>query len=120
MRTFVVGAMLLTGAMVSAQAPSFQRGEQVSVRKADGTAAEPAVQIVVALAGDRLRVDSTGAYVNDEKVMTLSPRVIEVLPRQTETIPTGHIFVAGEEHTGTTIGRAWNLIPVTRVSKVAP
>lgn len=33
----------------------------------------------------------------DQRVTTLSPHLVEVL-HQTSTIPSGHIFVAGEEH----------------------
>ena len=118
MRRFVLLASLLIGAVVGAQSPPFQRGDQVSVQNADGAAAEPSVQIVIALAGDRLRVDQSGVFVNDQRVTTLSPHLVEVLPKETSTIPAGHIFVAGEEHTATTMGRGWSLIPIVRVRKV--
>jgi hypothetical protein len=74
----------------------------------------------VALAGDWLRIDQTGVYVNDRKVSTLPPGVVEVLPPENETIPAGHIFVAGEGRDGDGVGRGWSLIPLTRISKETP
>jgi len=120
MRLLPLGIALLGGTVLSAQAPSFQRGERVLVRTADRTLASPSTQTVVALAGDRLRIDQTGVYVNDQKVSTLPSRVVEILPPENETIPAGHVFVAGEGREGDSIGRAWNLIPQTRISKETP
>jgi hypothetical protein len=58
--------------------PAFERGENVHVFKADGTAAEPAVQRIIAVGGDRLRI---------------------------------------EERDGRVIGRAWSVIPTSRLSR---
>jgi hypothetical protein len=120
MRMLLVTIAVVTGPVLAAQAPSFHRGQQVEVRKADGTSASPFLQTVIALGGDRLKIDQTGVYVNDEKVTTLPPRVVEILPRENETIPAGHVFVAGEERSGESVGRGWNLIPLSRVSQPTP
>ena len=120
MRVLLLSIAVLGPAVLSSQTPVFQRGERVLVHQDDGTVAEPSIQTVIALAGDRLRIDRTGVYVNDHKVTTLPSRVVEILPPENETIPTGHIFVAGEGHEGSTVGRAWNLIPVTRIAREIP
>jgi hypothetical protein len=120
MRLLLLGIAVLGGTILSAQAAVFQRGEQVLVHHDDGTLASPPRQTVVALAGDRLRIDHTGVYVNDRKVTTLPSRVVEILPPENETIPAGHIFVAGEGGEGNSVGRAWNLIPLTRIGKETP
>jgi hypothetical protein len=43
-------------------APAYQHGAAVSVRAVDGLSASPPVQRVVAIPGDRIRIDQSGVY----------------------------------------------------------
>ncbi len=97
--------------------PAFERGENVHVFKADGTAAEPAVQRIIAVGGDRLRIEQAGVFVNDQAVTGISAFLFAVLPRESEVIPAGHVFVVGEERDGRVIGRTWSIIPTGRLSR---
>ncbi len=89
--------VLLTPAETLAQIPGFQHGDLVRVQTAEGAPASPELQIVVALPGDRLRIDDSGVYVNDIEVRWMSPELKRGLPHESEVIQPGQVFVAGEE-----------------------
>jgi hypothetical protein len=129
MRTLLAAVVLLATPAVHAQTPAFQRGDLVRVQTAEGTPASPELQIVIALPGDRLRVDDSGVFVNDAEVRWMSSELKRGLPHQSEVIQPGQVLVAGEEHhtimsaggsRSTTVGRSWSNIPLTRLSKANP
>jgi type IV secretory pathway protease TraF len=72
---------------------------------------------VLAVAGDRLRVATTGILVNGEQVAGLSPEFLAGLPNDPweETIPLGHYFVVAEQRSASGASRFWGLIPADRI-----
>ena len=108
-----------------AQTPPYQRGDRVRMPDSDNP------RTIIAVAGDRLRVDATGLYVNEVAVSGFSqdhlerlqktewlPRFLRRLDLE-QTIPEGHYFLAGE--TEPRPSGYWMLIPVTyAMSKVEP
>lgn len=129
MRIVVLAFVAVTTIAVHAQSSGLQRGDLVRVHTADGMPASPELQVVVALPGDRLRVDASGIYVNDEAVHWMSAELKRAFPRDQEVIQPGQVLVAGEERhtvmtkggsTTTSMGHSWNNIPLTRVTKADP
>jgi hypothetical protein len=115
MRILLTALVILAAPVLNAQSPGFQRGDLARVQTSDGTPVSPELQIVVALPGDRLRVDDSGVYVNDTEVRWISPELKRSFPHQTEQIQPGQIAVAGEERrtvvsalgsTSTTVGHS--------------
>src|SRR3712207_5675077 len=82
----------------TALAASFHRSDvRVLVHDSEGNAASPAIQRVLAVAGDRIRVDTRAARVNGRTVPGVSKPLLKVCGTWDQIVPEGHYFVAGEE-----------------------
>jgi signal peptidase I len=115
-----IAIMLVT---TMAQAPTiYQRGEIVRVK---GKSEIPSVRII-AVPGDRVRIDDSGVYVNDGAVTSISAEFLLKLPKpwQPERIADGQYFVLGSqraESNGTlTKGDYWAYIGGDALEKIRP
>jgi signal peptidase I len=72
---------------------------------------------VLAVAGDRLRVATTGILVDGEQVAGLSPEFLAGLANDPweETVPPGHYFVVADQRSASGASRFWGLIPADRI-----
>ena len=70
----------------------YQRGDIVRVK---GETNIPTVR-VIAVPGDRVRINDSGVYVNDAAVIWVSSDLLDALPKpwQPEVMAEGHYFVA--------------------------
>ena len=97
---------------------TLQRGDIVRIKSENA----PLVRIV-AVAGDRVRIDDSGVFVNGAAVTSISPELLSK-PWEPEIIPAGHYLVAGEERSesvsGVSVSRYWALIGANKVEKVQP
>jgi signal peptidase I len=106
MRSLILASILLT---VFQTPTTFQRGEVVRIK---GENNMPTARIV-ALPGDRVRVDDSGVYVNGEAVAWISAEMRAHIPKpwQPEVMAEGQYFLVGsrrEETNGTLIkGDYW-------------
>ena len=115
MRMLMLGLVVISSATTSAQSATFQRGDLVRVLPPTATSA-PQTPIldanaqyhragmelrIVAVAGDRIRIDKWAIYVNDVQVTGFSPdfvaRVVQAPERAPQIVPEGHYFVMGEQ-----------------------
>jgi signal peptidase I len=99
-------------------APAFQRGDLVRMKSNS-----PAYALrVIAVPGDRLRMDATGIYVNDAPVTGLSAELIANNRGGTKRIPPDHYFVAGEQRVqseeGDNLSQTYNFTPGASLVKV--
>lgn len=96
---------------------AYQHGDAVRI-KSDANI--PVVRIV-AVAGDQVRIDDSGVYVNDAPVTWISPELLSKLtkPWEPEIIPVGHYFVAGEERTAVSVSRYWGLTGANNLEKAS-
>jgi len=83
-------------------------------------AAHPLVMLVAAIEkakpGDRIRIDSSGVYVNDVLVAGISPSLLASLGVwNQQTIPADHYFVVGELKVNDSASRAGAILPVKRI-----
>src|SRR5688572_32537819 len=116
MRIAMVGFACLFAAAVQAQAANYKRGDEVRVQSAAGQPASPPVQRVVAIPGDRVRVERTALYVNDKVVKGLSPELVATVGRwEPQAVPAGHYLVMGEDKHDSGTVRSGSLIPVERI-----
>lgn len=112
----IVAVLLL---MVQSQVV-YQRGDVVRVK----SEAESRMVTVVALPGDRVRIDDTGVYVNGALVTWISPELLARLakPWDPEIIPVDHYFVAGEQRTDVagrvSVSRYWALTGAENLERV--
>ncbi len=125
MRILIASLAILISTAAQGQTPTYQRGDKVLMPDSD----EP--KTIMAVAGDRLRVDTTGIHVNEVAVPGFSQdflgwllktewlqRFLERLDPE-QTIPEGYYFLAGE--TEPSPGGYWLLTPVTStLSEVEP
>jgi hypothetical protein len=90
----LVHLIVLVHLLHAQDAPSFQRGEVVRV-KSDP---QPSEFRVIAIAGDHVRVDRSGIYVNEIWIgLSREMRDSMMETWSSETVPAGHYFVVGEE-----------------------
>ena len=116
MRIVLVGIACLGAATLQAQSATYSRGDQVRVQAASGELASPPVQRVVAVAGDRFRVEKSALYVNDKLVEGLSPELVATIGGwEPQVVPAGHYLLMGEEkHDGSAV-RSGSLVPGKRI-----
>jgi signal peptidase I len=116
MRMVVVGLACLGAGTLYAQGANYNRGDQVQVQSASGELASPPVQRVVAVPGDRVRVEKTSLYVNDKLVDGLSPELVATIGRwEPQVVPAGHYVVMGEEKHDHSTVRSGSLVPGKRI-----
>jgi signal peptidase I len=74
------------------------------------------VQRVVAIPGDRFRVEKTALYVNDKHVDGLPPELVATIGRwELQVVPAGHYVVMGEEKRDHSAVRSGRLVPGKRI-----
>ena len=116
MRIVLVGIACLGAATLQAQSAIYSRGDQVRVQAASGEPASPPVQRVVAVAGDRIRVEKSALYVNDKLVEGLSPELVATIASwEPQVVPAGHYFLMGEEKHDASAVRSGSLVPGERI-----
>jgi hypothetical protein len=100
------------------QTAAYQHGDLVFIRSENSRAT------VVAVPGDRVRIDDSGVYVNSAPVTWISKELLLALPKPwaPEIIPTGHYFVAGESRTeqagNVSMSRHWALTGANNLESV--
>jgi len=113
MRMSALLLAFLASMTLHAQPASFQRGDLVRVKPAtDGSGVTTALTLrIVAIAGDRIRLDDAGIYVNEGRVNGFSAdfvkRVAEAPDRTPQIVPAGHCFVMGEQRTTQDVSEYW-------------
>jgi hypothetical protein len=108
--------------LLMAQAAVFQRGDAVRVK------GENRVRVVrvIAVPGDRVRIEDSGVYVNGAKVDWVSGDLLSALPKPwtPEVMADRQYFVAGSERTesnGTlNKGEYWGYVPDDSLEKATP
>jgi len=116
MRMVLVGLAFLGAATLQAESAHYKRGDQVRVQIASGELASPPVQRVVAVPGDRFRVEKTALYVNDKLVDGLSPELVATIGGwEPQVVPAGHYLVMGEEKRDHSAVRSGSLVPGKRI-----
>jgi len=111
-----VGLTCLVAVTLQAQSASYHRGDQVRVQSAAGEAASPSVQRVVAIPGDRVRVEKTALYVNDKLVDGLSRELVATIEHwEPQLVPAGHYLLMGEEKHNNSAVRSGSLVPSKRI-----
>jgi signal peptidase I len=117
MRALLTCVAVLSAIALQAQAPVYNRGDEVRVQTSDGKPASPTIQRVIAVPGDRLKIDKTRASVNEQAIADadLSPKLLTTCGKWTETVPVGHYFLAGEEVKAHSAIRSCSLVPASRI-----
>jgi hypothetical protein len=115
MRVLLTCVALLGSVPLHAQAPVYNRGDEVRLQTSDGKPASPPIQRVIAVPGDRLKVDKIRASINDKEVADLSPKLLATCGTWMETIPVGHYFLVGEELEHDSATRSCSLVPASRI-----
>jgi signal peptidase I len=115
MRTLLVAAIVLGAAAADASAQGYRRGQEVSVKTADGQPAAPAVQRIIATPGDRIRIDGKTIAVNDRALTDVSPNVLLTCGAWDQVVPTGHYFLVGEQVENASTSRSCSLLPANRI-----
>jgi signal peptidase I len=117
-RTRLLIALVVLGAVgLQAQGITYARGDLVRLQSSDGTIV---TRKIVAIPGDRLRIDKSGLFVNDVATL-VSPEFLASVDAWAETIPAGDYFVIQDAREGELLTRFWGLIPFDRVlGKVTP
>lgn len=107
----LIAAIMLSPAPHQTQAPTYAKGEVVSLAAPASGDRYPDSR-VVAVAGDRIQVRQSGILVNGEAVKDVSAQVLEQVSEPWEqVVPVGHYFVIGEKQEGRNTTRFFGLIP---------
>ena len=115
MRALVISAAVLGATAAYAPAQEYRRGDEVRVHTSDGQPAAPPVQRVIAVPGDRVKIDSKILAVNDRAVTDISPGVLLACGTWNQTVPAGHYFLVGEQIEGSSASRSCSLLPASRI-----
>jgi hypothetical protein len=124
MRTLILGLAVIASSTIYAQSTTFERGDLVRVRPSTAPSG-PGTPVfgpgahehramlleIVAIPNDRIRIDESAIYVNDEQVTGFSPdfvaRVVRAPERVPPVVPEGHYFVMGEQRINQDIIEYW-------------
>jgi len=112
MRTFVMSLLVVAAASIHGQPAAFQRGESVRVRPSSAESRAAIPLKIVAVPGDRVRVEGARILVNDAVPTGFSPEFIKRVaeaPRAPEVVPDGHYYVMGERHSNEDISEYWGV-----------
>ena len=124
MRVLGIIAAIVVSATIHAQTPTYQRGQSVRVRSSTTSSDNPTTLLlrIVAIPGDRIRVDDSQVYVNDVIVGGFSTdflaRVAHSPERTPALVPEGHYFVMGEQRLNQDISEYWGMHPEARLVAV--
>ena len=111
----VVGLVVIASVASFAQSGVYSRGQSVRVRSsASSNEGRPTMELkIVAVPGDRLRIDQARLLVNDAAVVGFSAdffeRVAEKPERVPSVLPPGHYFVMGEKRINQDISEYWGM-----------
>src|SRR5215510_12540010 len=100
MRALLVSVVVLGAISAAAEQPEYRRGDQVRVHTVDGQPADPPVQRVIAVPGDRVRIDGERITVNDRPISAISPELVKACRSWDESVPAAHYFLIGEQIQG--------------------
>jgi len=108
----LVAAFLVLGTLSVQAQDTYQRGDLVRLRTDDGSIVTPTV---IAVAGDRLRLDDSGLFVNDVRV-AVPPEFLETVKAGwQQTVPAAHYFVMQDAKAPRSVTRFWGLVPAERI-----
>ena len=108
----VLGAI---SAGAGAAPQEYNRGDQVRVNTVDGQPADPPVQRIIGVPGDRIKIDGKTLTVNDRAIADISPQLILACGSWDDTVRAGHYFLVGEQLQGVSASRACSLLPASRI-----
>ena len=103
----VVSTLSLQAQTASQTQTAYDRGTLVVIQQ-DGV---PMAPKILAVAGDRIRVDADGVFVNDANVVSRND--LGSWPQS--VVPKGHYFVIAESKSPASTTRFWGLIPAERI-----
>jgi len=112
MRAFLMGLLVVAAVSIHAQPAAFQRGESVRVRPSSAATRAAIALKIVAVPGDRIRVDAARLFVNDAAVSGFSPEFVKRVaqaPRAPDVVPDGHYYVMGEQRSNDDISEYWGV-----------
>jgi signal peptidase I len=112
MRTFLTSLAMLAAVSIHAQPAAFERGQSVHVRQPAAESRAAITVKIVAVPGDRIRVDGERIFVNDAVLTGFSPAFIKRVteaPRAPEVVPDGHYYVMGERRSNEDISEYWGV-----------
>jgi signal peptidase I len=115
MKLFMIALAVVFAVSLYAQTAVYTRGDIVRLSAFDDGTLVPDAK-VFAIAGDKIRLDRTGVFVNDIPV-NLSSEFLAGLPETmwVQTVPEGHYFVAADVRTVSGATRFWGLVPAKRI-----
>lgn len=110
----VLGAVILVQA-THAQGTTYGRGDTVRLVAQENGEPLPDSRII-AIAGDRVRIDKSAITVNGEAVEGVSAELLQTVANPWEQlVPEGHYFVVGESGTRNSMVRYYGLIPAGKI-----
>lgn len=111
----VVAAAVVTAHLVHAQAPQYVRGDMVRLVAQENGDPLPDSR-VVAVAGDRVRINRSSLTVNGVAAVGISRELLQTVSEPwDQLVPQGHYFVVGERGTTNDKVRYYGLIPATKI-----
>ena len=121
MRALLIGLAILMAAAVFAQSPQYERGQAVRVRPPTSPTEGQTLLLlrVVAVPGDRIRVNESQVLVHEVVVGGFSSeflnRVARAPQRIPQVVPEMHYFLMGELRVNGDISEYWGLHPGARL-----
>ena len=110
----VVVAAVITVPLGSAQSP-YMRGDTVRLTDQEKGARFPDSR-VVAVPGDRVRIDRSGVAVNGLVVSGVSRELLQTVAETwDQLVPEAHYFVIGESGAATDMVRYYGMIPAKNI-----
>jgi len=104
--TILAGLLMLSSLTLHAQTPAYERGSVVLIQQ-DGV---PMRLKILGIAGDRVRVDADGIFVNDANVVSQRD-----LGSWQSVVPKDLYLVMAESKLPTSTTRFWGVIPAKRI-----
>jgi hypothetical protein len=114
MSRLFIGFAMLISSMAQTQAPPYQRGNVVRLHEV----ATPAEFKVVGIAGDRIRADETGVYVNDMPVIGFSREFLTRWKFELKEVLQRHYFVMGEQRLNNDVIENVSFVPESSLERV--
>ena len=111
----VVLAAVVLVQVTHAQAAKYDRGDTVRLVAQENGQPYPDSRII-AIAGDRVRIDKSSIAVNGEAVQGMSADFLQTVAELwDQLVPEGHYFVVGESGTRNDMVRYYGLIPAGKI-----
>ena len=109
-----IGVMMLVSSVVQTQARPYLRGDVVRLHDVD----TPAEFKVVGIAGDRIRADETGVYVNDMPLTGFSREFLTRWKFESKEVPRAHYFIMGEQRLNNDVSENVSIVPESSLERV--